>query len=98
MGLNIHNNDTGLDLVLDEREHQIKKGYTTEDVDIKYNNKELLFAALAYLNSAIYGPGPGSEDWPFSSEFFHPRSDIENLTKAAALIIADIDRQLYLKR
>ena len=85
---------TGIDLVKEEREKQINKhGYTTVH-DRHHPNKAVLYGALAYLNSAIYSPTVGIEDWPFKEESFKPEGDIKNLVKAAAMIIAEIDKRL----
>lgn len=85
---------TGIDLVKEEREKQISKhGYTTVH-DRQHSRKALMYGALAYLNSAIYSPNIGEEDWPFEKDCFKPEGDIQNLVKAAAMIIAEIDKRL----
>ena len=83
---------SGIELIRDEREKQlIKYGYTSRH-DAMYTNKELLFAALAYLNEAIYGGSVGKEHWPFNLEFWHPEDYVNNLKKAGAFIAAELDR------
>lgn len=79
--------------IAEEREKQIKKyGYTPEH-DSGYKHSELLFAALAYLNAAIYGRNVGSEDWPFEMKYFNGGEDfVKDLSKAGAFIAAEIDR------
>ena len=85
---------TAIDLVKKEREKQISKhGYTTAH-DRQHPKKAVLYGALAYLNSVIYSPTVGTEDWPFEEESFKPEGDIKNLVKAAAMIIAEIDKRL----
>lgn len=86
----------GIDLIAAERSEQLcGHGYTPES-DQQYKSHELLFGALAYLNTAIYGKGVGEEDWPFSRESFKPSDDDnKNLAKAAAMIAAELDRRLY---
>lgn len=85
---------TAIDLVKEEREKQINKyGYTAVH-DRQHHNKAVLYGALAYLNSVIYSPNIGIEDWPFEEESFNPEGDIKNLVKAAAMIIAEIDKRL----
>lgn len=83
----------GIELIQKEREKQITvHGYTPEH-DTMYENKELMFGALSYLNTAIYNSLIGDEDWPFAKEYFKPGTDIvENLSKAGAFIAAEIDR------
>lgn len=89
----------GIEHIQQEREKQITKhGYTPEH-DSEYKNKELMLGALSYLNTAIYGPGPGSEDWPFSMEYFKPGTNVlETLSKAGAFIAAEIDRINYVEK
>ena len=85
---------TAIDLVKKEREKQISKhGYTTVH-DRQHSKKAVLYGALAYLNSVIYSSNVGIEDWPFKEESFKPEGDIKNLVKAAAMIIAEIDKRL----
>ena len=88
-----------IDYIATERWEQVHKhGYTPEN-DAGYKNKELLFGALAYLNSDIYNGNIGSEDWPFKKDTFKPSGDpIVNLTKAAAMIAAEIDRIRYIQK
>lgn len=85
---------TAIDLVKEEREKQINKyGYTAVH-DRQHHNKAVLYGALAYLNSTIYSSTAGIEDWPFEKESFKPEGDVKNLVKAAAMIIAEIDKRL----
>ena len=85
---------TAIDLVKKEREKQISKhGYTIVH-DRQHPKKAVLYGALAYLNSVIYSPNIGIEDWPFEEESFKPEGDVNNLVKAAAMIIAEIDKRL----
>ena len=83
----------GIELIQQEREKQITKhGYTPEH-DSGYKHNELLVAALAYINAAIYGEHAGSEVWPFAVEYFHGGTNfVEDLTKAGAFIAAELDR------
>lgn len=82
----------GIEQIREEREKQIgKHGYNLKH-DQKHFNKELLFAALAYLNSAIYGTSVGHEDWPFENIYWRPEGYIDCLKKAGAFIAAELDR------
>ena len=84
---------TGIESIIKEREKQINKhGYTAQH-DSMYKNKELMFAAMAYLNSAMYGAVVGEEDWPFDEDYWHPGSPEDDLAKAAAFIAAELDRR-----
>lgn len=83
---------TGIEQITEERVKQITKyGYTGYH-DAGYKNKELLFGALAYLNTAIYGSGLGKENWPFSEEYYKDEGYVESLKKAGAFIAAELDR------
>ena len=88
---------TGLEQISDERVKQISKhGYTAYH-DSGYKNKELLYAALAYLKTAIGAEETleeswPMEDWPFGIEYFHDDGYVENLKKAGAFIAAELDR------
>jgi hypothetical protein len=100
------NGTQGVELVRVERLRQILEyGYTTEH-DASYQHNQLPAAALTYLQSALiretYKPdaqGPYladqvSDSWPWDEDCFNPTTTLRDLTKAAALIIAEIDRLL----
>ena len=80
-----------------ERQKQIDKGYNVEH-DSKYQNGELSLAALVL---AGYANGQNTkkeetlkvakEMWPFG-DFVPDDSDINNIVKACALMIAEIQR------
>lgn len=88
---------TGVELIAEEREKQIKKhGYNVSH-DYDYKDKELLYAALAYLKQSIFGNALQTEsyafeDWPWDMKYWHNDGYIENLKKAGALIAAELDR------
>ena len=83
---------SGVELIQIERQKQIDKyGYTPEH-DSMYSGSQLKFAALSYLNTALYGKSVGEEDWPFDKVYFKPGTEIACLSKAGALIAAEIDR------
>jgi len=89
----------GLSLVSQERFKQILKlGYSIKNDAIGHNKGELLKAARAYLfdPSQRWFNNPPVV-WPWGKSFWKPTPDnrIKELTKAAALIIAEIDRLLY---
>lgn len=94
----------GIALIANERHRQIEKeGYTPEHDD-SHDKGELIKACDAYLNIALYQIANNGlisagcryvsrQRWPWSEDSFEPSDDtIENLTKAAALIAAEIDR------
>ena len=73
---------TGVELVAEERQKQIDKGYD-EQHDSQHEVKEFILATEAYLGSVI----KSSLIWGKTSG-----SCIEDLAKAGALIAAAIDR------
>ena len=87
---------TGIELIALERERQItKEGFTSAHDDLN-DNKEMLFAAGCYVRHAIGDRGFTGE-WPWDPEWFKPSSDpIRDLSKAGALIAAEIDRLIRL--
>lgn len=81
--------------VIDERQRQIsKEGHTTEDDDKYGDSCQLLHAAACYLQNAIKSVAsiicPSS--WPWHARFWKPKSPRQDLVRAAALIIAEIER------
>jgi len=87
---------TGIELIAAERERQIKSEGWTLEHDDTHVDREILQAALSYamcsMNDADYNDAATSE-WPFNATWWKPSEDpIRNLTKAGALIAAEIDR------
>jgi hypothetical protein len=92
---------TGHEMIADERLRQVtdeKYDYQHDDL---HPNRELARAAYAYI-SFVLNPDR-MEDiagviWPWDGRSFKPTADnpIRNLTKAGALIAAEIDRLLRL--
>ena len=88
----------GASLIFKERKEQKKKW--SEDHDLKHKKEELALAACTYALPDEYrkkiwdNEVPGM--WPFEKENFNPSPDdrIKELTKAGALIAAEIDRLL----
>lgn len=90
---------TGIELITTERARQIEsEGWTAEHDDV-HNQGQLVKAAIVY---AAHGGGSldtGGNDWPWENswlkmELHLPNFDrrIKLLTKAGALIAAEIDR------
>ena len=79
--------------ILDERKRQIiVEGYTPEKDD-EHTNDELAEAATAYMLSATDRPITAEVWCPEKfAEMFKPKSPREDLIRAAALIIAEIER------
>jgi len=90
--------------VLAERERQINvKGYST-DHDDSYEQNELPRAAAEYTNQVIgrgwiferhpdlYRSEVASDFWPWDACYWNPKSPREDLVRAAAILIAEIER------
>ena len=81
--------------VLDERARQVNEEGFTAEHDDRHQRGELAFAAIAYL-MALVNPNAAQSWWPswsISYEWFKPGSMRRMLVKAAALIIAEIERR-----
>lgn len=82
--------------VLAERVRQITEECHTEERDDEYAEAELAQAGAFYAmpwQTRIWLIGKGITLWPFSSSSYKPAEDPRrDLVKAAALIIAEIDR------
>lgn len=76
--------------VLAERQRQIEELGWLHDHDDEYEQGELAFAASCYAvaNSGATVP----PEWPWSPEWWKPRDHRGNLVRAAALLLAEIER------
>ncbi|HHF0164592.1 TPA: hypothetical protein ACPIM5_006592, partial [Pseudomonas aeruginosa] len=73
-----------------ERRRQIEaKGWTPEHDDL-YCSAELPRAAAAYIRNGANDEAPAI--WPFSAKWWKPRDARANYVRAAALILAEIER------
>jgi len=90
--------------VLAERERQKNiKGYST-DHDDAYEQNELVRAASEYTNQVVgrswifethpslYRSEVASDFWPWDACYWKPKSPREDLIRAAAILIAEIER------
>lgn len=77
--------------IADERIRQIfDEKHDPDDDDIYATHRELPRAAAAY---ALYGRAEGGFSmWPWSIKFFKPKDERSNLIRAAALLVAEIER------
>ncbi len=87
----------GATLIAAERRRQIEAEGWTADHDDSHDTCELVQAAVCYLHvSTQYEIGGEAPPWPWGDEWWKPRQGtagyIRNLTKAGALIAAEIDR------
>lgn len=88
---------SGAGLIAAERQGQITREGWTEEHDDGHARGEMIDAALSYIFAAINVGHPAMQkpprEWPWASEWWKPSEDrIRNLTKAGALIAAEIDR------
>ena len=83
---------TVLDEIADELRRQIDvEGFAVESDDGKYTGRGISFAAASYAihdGDNRYMPGL----WPWSKRSWKPTTRRHNLVKAAALIVAEIER------
>lgn len=101
---------TGVELIADERQRQIEKeGWTLAHDFFECPYGQLVDAAISYAlteeeRKKLCHLAKTDEDvpptWPFEKAYWKPCPDdrIKELVKAGALIAAEIDRLLYLKK
>ena len=96
---------TGIELIAEERQRQIEVEGWTEEHDAQYKDNELAKAAICYAdpkthyyqaNRYLNIKVPNADFWPvqWDERWFKPTDRIRDLTKAGALIAAEIDRLL----
>ncbi len=74
--------------VLAERARQIAaENWTAEHDDKEHDLEQLADAAVCYIKPVLV-----DEYWPWSSEWWKPKKRRRNLVRAAALILAEIER------
>jgi hypothetical protein len=90
--------------VIAERRRQIAvEGFDHATHDAVYSKDELVWAAMSYLALAVATPemrthwtqegGNGHPWWPWAPEWFKPKTPRQDLVRAAALILAEIERR-----
>lgn len=78
--------------VLAERQRQItEEGWTLGDDDLQIHGQIARAAAAYALNAAGY-PATSKDIWPWLDHWWKPGTPRRDLVKAAALIIAEIER------
>lgn len=92
--------NTVLELIAKERERQVNEEGFTAEHDDKYHGSELCLAALCYLlmlddigRNRRHPPGNPPPDWPWDADYWKPSTPERNLTKAGALIVAEMERR-----
>jgi hypothetical protein len=98
--------DAGLAMIMHERRGQVEdRGYSPERDDA-YTEGQLWNAAHGYLStigSYDMGESPAviaqepPDYWPWAAEHWKPRGSIEDLTRAGALIAAELTRRIRAK-
>lgn len=90
-----------IDDVLAERARQVNEEGWTPEHDDQHDGGELAYAAAAYAfnagdccdsanNTHIEDP---PEFWPFDSSWWKPKGARRDLVRAAALVLAEIERR-----
>lgn len=74
--------------VLAERRRQVVELGFTDGRDARYINGELFRAACCYAKGTMVG-------WPWDRCWWNPQSHRQNVVRAAALLLAEIDRIDY---
>lgn len=97
---------TGIELIAEERQRQIEKGFTQEH-DTNHELPEFIVASHCYLTAVdIRGSFTCYTEkdveillelirknrWPWDKESFKPTTSLKDLIKAGALIAAAIDK------
>ena len=77
--------------VLAERQRQIHAEGHDEAHDDRWTNGELAEAGASYAIASHF-PAHAPIEWPWDREWWKPKDRRRNLVRAAALIIAEIDR------
>lgn len=92
---------TGAQMIAAERQRQIDSEGWTAEHDDEHSQGELAGAAVCYIVHALQQEDPYIDDdetwplpqWPWGRSWWKPSGDpTRNLTKAGALIAAEIDR------
>lgn len=92
---------TAIELIAEERQRQIAEEGWTIERDQMYSADDLVLAAATYALPERIRLWLGRKDidiWPWSSSWWKPSPDnrIKELTKAGALIAAEIERLQHL--
>ena len=88
---------TGSELIAEGRQRQIEQEGWTPAHDNKHDGGTLVCAAVTYALEATFD-GPASKGtwfkkfWCWEDSWFKPKDKIRDLTRAGALIAAEIDR------
>jgi len=91
--------------VFNERQRQINQEFYSIENDDEYKENELVRAAACYTNNVVsrgwtyssfdpetYQSEEAPDFWPWDLDFWKPKNPRADLVRAAALLIAEIDR------
>jgi hypothetical protein len=92
--------------VMDERQRQINQEFYSTENDDEYKQNELSRAAVCYaenvvrrgwvfnshFGSNVYQEEEAPDLWPWDIDFWKPKNPRRDLVRAAALLIAEIER------
>lgn len=74
-----------------ERRRQVEQEGWTAEHDDEHGNEEMACAAACYAIANKF-PGYAEKMWPWDGVWWKPSGDRRNLIKAAALLVAEIER------
>lgn len=81
-----------IDVIAERLRQQEKEGWTPEHDD-QHNEGQIAAAAACYAHASYLGNDFRFRAyWPWSDEWWKPKSPRENLVRAAALLVAEIER------
>lgn len=85
--------ESGVELIAKERDRQVSAEGFKASHDDGHDEGELIHAANCYLEFPLNIKSKVPRDWPWEKSWWKPSDDyVRNLTKAGALIAAEIDR------
>lgn len=86
------------DVIAERLRQQLEEGFTPEHDD-KYTEGELPAAAASYAEFASYSDATRERNagrvvtgWPWAADWWKPKTRRQDLVRAAALIVAEIER------
>lgn len=79
--------------VLAERQRQISAEGWTPEHDDEHGNFEMAYAAACYAMADDWPEEGTPEHWPWAPHWWKPKSARQNLVRAGALILAEIERR-----
>lgn len=83
---------SGEKAVLAERHRQIEREGWSAAHDDCYTSRELAAASACYIQSVLSSDPTMPAEWPWDARWWKPSGVRRDLVKAAALLLAEIDR------